>query len=487
MTSHPRPQVSLSRALLACRRALALAPGDPGLHAALGGIYLQLGRFEEAQEACRRALAIDPAHGAALVNLASACQSLEDWDQAESLYLRILAQEPGSATARFNLARLLALTGREAEALPLLDAILSLDPSDGEAHLNRGFALARLGRLTEALAAYELAQACLPDPAEARWNHGILSLLQGDYGKGWAGYEARWSTAGFRPLAPAHPQPLWRGEPFPGRTLLLQAEQGLGDTLMFARFLPRVRALGGRVILEAPKPLLGVLGTCRGLDGVHPGGEPLPGFDLHLPLHSLGRLLCPTLAAIPGEIPYLAVPPEVPHRDALDARLAPSGDLRVGLAWTGNPGHAGNRRRSLPIDLLERLGDVPGIRWYSLQVPAQGLPALPGAADLGPLLADFSDSAHALANLDLLISVDTALVHLAGALGRPAWVLLPCYPDWRWLLERPDSPWYPSLRLYRQPKPGDWATVLARLAGDLERLRREPRPSAPARSHPEDR
>ena len=458
----------LSVTLLACRRALASSPEDPGLLADLGGIYLSMGRSEEALQVCEQALNLSPSHPGARVNAASAHQALGHHETAERLYRQILAVEPTSITARFNLGRVLALTGREAEALEHLDVVLAANPRDGEARLNRGFALARLWRFEEAMAEYDQACVLMPDPAEARWNRGILGLLAGDYQSGWEGYEARWETSHFKALQRGFSQPCWNGEGFPGKTLLVHAEQGFGDTLMFARFLPQARARGGRLILEAPGKLQGVLSTCSGIDQFVMAGGPLPLFDLHLPLHSLGRIFCPDPGALAPLCPYLTVPEQVPRRLELEKLLAPAGNRRIGLVWAGNPGQQADRSRSLDPGFLEVFAKVHGIQWFSLQVGSRGCPPLPGLVDLGPCLGDFSDTAFALSRLDLLITVDTSIAHLAGALGRPAWVLLHHFPDWRWMLDREVSPWYPNLRLYRQTRPGDWGAVLAAVLHDLQ-------------------
>jgi hypothetical protein len=294
-----------------------------------------------------------------------------------------------------------------------------------------------------------------------------LRLLFGEFERGWALYESRLRVPGLIEPERRFREPAWQGGPFPGRTLLLHWEQGFGDTLMFLRYAPRVKALGGTVVVAAQRELADLAGTCAGVDRVVPHGDPLPPFDLQASLLSLPRLLGTTMESIPADIPYLDVPARVPSRTALaEALAAGGGKVRVGLAWAGRPTHLRDAERSIDPALLAPLADLPGVAWYGFQLGDPRLP-LPGMVPLGPLLGSFSDTAYALSGMDLVISVDTALVHLAGALGVPTLVLLAFGPDFRWLLERADSPWYPSLRLYRQPVPGDWATVLRQVVRDL--------------------
>jgi len=263
-------------------------------------------------------------------------------------------------------------------------------------------------------------------------------------------------------------QPRWNGEPFPGKTLLLHYEQGFGDTLMFVRYARRAKALGGLVLLDAQVPLADLVATCPGVDGVIPHGSPLPPFDLQVSLHSLPQVFQTTLDTIPQEIPYLDIPGHVPNRDWVLRTLARSeGQTRIGLVWAGRRTHKDDQQRSLTPASLAALGSVPGVAWHSFQIDSPEQPPLPGLVILDPMLRNFSDTAFALSGMNLLITVDTALAHLAGALGIPTLLLLPFYPDWRWLLGREDSPWYPSMRLYRQTSPGDWDGVLARIVSDL--------------------
>lgn len=312
-----------------------------------------------------------------------------------------------------------------------------------------------------------LASGARADP-KAVWDQSYDTLVRGELVKGWQQYEARWQVPGLIKPERKFTHPRWDGRPFPDQTLLLHYEQGLGDTLMFVRYAPLVKALGGRVVLAAQAQLAEVVATCPGIDTVVPKGTPPPPFDLHCPLLSLPWLFRTDLESIPADIPYLQVPDRVPNRAELDGRLAQSeGQLRIGLAWQGSTAHPRDRERSIPIADLQLLAELPPIAWFSFQREwGQDLP-LAGMEDLGPLLGNFSDTAYALQAMDLLITVDTAIAHLAGALGVPVLLLITHVPDWRWLLEREDSPWYPTMRLYRQPRAGDWYSVLRNVVDDL--------------------
>ena len=318
------------------------------------------------------------------------------------------------------------------------------------------------GALAPAMAAYRRAIALRPDYAEAHNALGQAHLLSGDFAPGWRHCEWRWPDA-----CPPQPLtvPLWRGEDIAGKTVLLFHEQGLGDTVQFVRYVRPVAALGARVVLAVQPPLAALL---RGLPEarVVTAGERLPAVDLQAPLLGVPRLLGTTLATIPAEVPYLRAAADRP-RPWLE-RLAGPG-LKVGVAWAGNPRHLKDSARSIPWEVFRALVVLPGIRVFSLQLGSNA-PLGRGMVDLAPLLGDFADTAAALERLDLCISADTAVAHLAGALGRPLWALLPFMPDWRWLLGRADSPWYPTARLFRQAGPGDWAGVIDQVTTALRRM-----------------
>ena len=267
------------------------------------------------------------------------------------------------------------------------------------------------------------------------------------------------------------PQPLWTGEDLAGKTILLHHEQGLGDTIQFMRYAPLVAARGARIVLELQPALVRLAAGFQGTMEIVAAGSPLPPFDFHCPLLSLPERFATDLATIPVAIPYLV--PETEATARWRRQLAPGAGLKIGLVWAGNPAHQDDRKRSLPLERLMPLLKVPGLRWFSLQVGerAGDIARLPGGmiTDLSQNLTDLAETAAAIANLDLVVAVDTSVVHLAGALGRPVWVLLPFAPDWRWMLGRDDSPWYPSLRLFRQKRPDDWDAVVAKVRRALAR------------------
>jgi hypothetical protein len=383
--------------------------------------------------------------------------------------------KPDFAEGHNNLGLALAERGDFAAAEGCYEQALRLHPRYAEAHTNLGSAFKEQGRLEEALACYELALALDPDAVSTRWNRSLAWLQLGNYAQGWPEYEWRWRRQGTPPRAFA--QPRWDGAPLQGRTILLHGEQGLGDMLQFVRYAPLVKERGGTVLLAAPPGLVSLLSSCPGVERVVPENEALPPFDAHLPLMSLPAVFGTTLATVPAAVPYLAAEPERLAR--WRERLAGVPGFKVGTAWQGNPRHQWDRHRSFPLAQLEPLAHVEGVTLVSLQKgPGSEQLALPGdrfpVLDLGPELdgggAAFVDTAAVMCCLDLMVCCDTAVAHLAGALGVPVWVALAAVVDWRWLLGREDSPWYPTMRLFRQDRLGKWAPVFVRMAAALERL-----------------
>lgn len=304
--------------------------------------------------------------------------------------------------------------------------------------------------------------------ARAIWDHSYETLVRGDWPRGWEEYEARLEVPGLIQPQRNFRTPRWDGSPFPGRTLLLHYEQGLGDTLMFVRYASRVKALGGTVLLAAQAALADLVATCPGLDGVIPKGTPPPPFDIHFPLMSLPWLFRTTVDTIPAEVPYLDLPPRIPNRERLSERLERGREgLRIGLSWQGSASHPRDRERSFPASTFAPFASLPHASFFSFQREAEAELPFPGVEDLGPLLSDFSDSAFAVREMDLIVTVDTALAHLAGALGVPVFLLVTHRPDWRWMEGRTDSPWYPTMRIYRQPRPGVWTPVIESILADL--------------------
>jgi tetratricopeptide (TPR) repeat protein len=416
---------------------LRLRPNDPAVHSDLGISYAQVGKLSEAGVCFRNAL------------------------NANSEY----------AEAHNNLGVVLAKQDQIEEAAANYRQALRVKPNHPEAHHNLGNALRDLGQPEEALAHYQEAVRVKPDHAQAHTNLAMIRLLMGDFEQGWREYEWRWKCPDFPHRSFA--QPGWDGGSLAGRKILLHAEQGLGDTLQFIRYVPLVTKRGGFVIVECPKTLRPLLATCSGIDRLVSYGSPLPGFDTHAPLMSLPLLLGTTLATIPADVPYLNAAPEL--REYWRQELSSIAGLKVGIFWQGDPRHRRDRQRSVPLMRFAPLAQLAGVKLCSLQEGPGSDQQGEAAArfpviDMASRFQNFGDTAAALVNLDLVITVDSAVAHCAGALGVPVWLLLPYGPDWRWLLEREDSPWYPTMRLFRQKAAGDWDGVFARVAAELSGL-----------------
>ncbi|BAI72378.1 TPR repeat-containing protein [Azospirillum sp. B510] len=497
-------------------RALRLLPDLADAHANSSGALRRLGRTDAALAAAGRALALAPDHAGALANRAAALLSHGDAPAAERCARRSLRLDARSPIAHATLAAALAARRRWAESEAAARASLSIDRGIGEAWEVLGAVLAKLGRFAdsldafaqaerlrpgpslwaargtalvamarpaEAVAEFERALAVRPQDAGLHWNSGFARLMAGDYEGGWPEFDWRRQDDRAEPPWRHFVQPVWRGEPLEGRRILLYAEQGLGDTLQFLRYVPLVAARGGRVVLEVQRPLLPLMPGLEGAEQVIARGDPLPPFDLECPLMSLPRAFAGGLDSLPAAVPYLR--PDARRVDRWRDRLGPRRHLRVGIVWAGNPRFPGDAERSPGLSGLRPLLDVPGCRVHALQM-GPGRADLTGAGrtgtdrtgaalpdgfiDLGPEITDFADTAAIMANLDLVVSSCTGPAHLAGALGVPLWLALPYSPDWRWLTGRDDSPWYPTARLFRQPAPGDWPAVARRMAAELAAL-----------------
>lgn len=326
-------------------------------------------------------------------------------------------------------------------------------------------------RFDEALASYEKALAIQPDFADAHFCESDLWLLIGDFARGWPKYEWRWNSTLFPSAARHFALPPWLGtEPLDGKTILLHSEQGLGDTIQFCRYVPLVAKRGARIILEVEKSLVGLMRNLSGVAEVIAKGEPLPSFELHCPLASLPLAFATRLETIPADVPYLSIP--LPCSERWQRKLAQISGLRVGISWAGNPNFRNDHNRSIGLQSLSPLLSHPTAQFVSLQKDLRVgdlelLQNHPQVIHLGAEIGSFVDTAAIISMLDLVISSDTSVVHLAGALGSPIWTLLPHAPDWRWLLDRDDSPWYPTMRLFRQPVPGDWRSVIAAVRAAL--------------------
>ena len=455
-------------------RVLEIKPGHVDALYNQGSVLRKLGRHEEALKCFERVLAVRADHSRAHNNRGTALEALERIDEALLAYDRALVLDPQFAEAHNNRANVLQKLRRYEEAVASYERALTINPVFAEVLNNRGNALAALGRHREALQSVGQAIAVSPDYVNAQWNEALLRLRLGDFAGGLEKYEWRWKRTHGPKTQRHYPQPLWLGQPpVAGKTILLHHEQGLGDTIQFARYAPLLVERGARVVLEVQPPLKPLLSSLGEGITVLGNGEPLPAFDLHCPVMSLPLAFRTEPASIPARVPYLAAPAErlAQWRDRLPPRMG----LRVGLAWSGSTVHAADRDRSMALAQFGPLLQMPNVTFVSLQKDLRDgdvefAASQPRLLDLREHLGDYGDTAALVEQLDLVISVDTSVAHLAGALAKPVWVLLPLCPDWRWLIGRADNPWYPTARLFRQPRVGDWESVIAQVGQALSQL-----------------
>jgi tetratricopeptide (TPR) repeat protein len=496
----------LAEAIAAFEKAIELAPESPESHNNLASALNAAGRYDEALVSCKVALAYRPDFLEAFNNRGNAEAGLGLLPQAVASYRHVLARQPDNSDALYNLGGALIQQGDMDEAVNCYRLAVRLDPESPEKQFNLGNALLAAGdldgaegafrmaiarrpeygdainnlgsvlqaqgRLDEAEAAFRQALVADPNGADIHWNLAVLYLQKGDYAQGWREYEWRWRNPEFAAHVRSFKEPFWDGEALAGKTILLHAEQGFGDSIQFARYAPLVAKRGGKVIVECPGPLTSLLATLDGVDGVLRRGDALPAVDVQSPLMSLPRIFGTTLDTVPAEIPYLSVP----KGKTADGRLTNASGLKVGFVCSGSRTRRDNRTRSFDPAQMAMLLDVQGVTFFSLQTDAPDAALDPAIVDLGPTLKDFGDTAAAVEALDLVISVDTALAHLAGAMGKPVWALLSFAPGFLWMLEREDTPWYPTARLFRQPEWGDWQTVFYDVKAALRDLVRERKP-----------
>ena len=427
------------------------------------------GHLDAALADFEKALEIQPDYAQAWNNRGVVLQAQLRWDEAATSYVRAIAAQPDLGQAHYNLGNALRALGRFEEAITSYDAAIALEADAAHAFNNRGLALQELQRSAQAIASYDAAIAIQANYADAYWNKAIELLLCGDFAQGWKLYEWRWQRDAFTSRKRDFAQPLWLGDAtLVGKTVLLHAEQGLGDSIQFCRYAREVQALGAHVLLEVPRPLMALFASLEGVSQVIEKGAPLPRFDYHCPLLSLPLAFQTQLENLPGRTPYLAS--TAPQRDRWQRRLGPRTQPRVGLVWSGNALDKNDLQRSMRLqDLLPYLStDFEFICLQKEMRPAdQDAIQTSRIRFFGAQIEDFSDTAALCDLVDLVISVDTSVAHLAGALGKPTWILLPYAPDWRWMLHRDDSPWYPSVRLYRQTQERAWPPVLERMRSDL--------------------
>ncbi|HEY8749453.1 MAG TPA: tetratricopeptide repeat protein [Tepidisphaeraceae bacterium] len=492
-------------ACAAYRRAAELSPQLAEAYFHLGNALKRQKRMCEAAEAYGHALAARPSYAEALHNLGMVFEEESRWEDAVAAFRQVVKLRPSLQSAFHGLGLSLRAMGKLEDAIVALRQAVALDPNSFDSLILLADCVQQFGTNQEALGLYRQALVLRPDNPltlvkcgdildrgqnpdaamkmfsraleilpnypEAVLNRAICLLRQGQFEEGWKGYDARWHIQKRLYDREAIQQPLWNGEDLRDRRLLLHLEQGMGDSIQFARYIPLLVGQGARVIVRCPPALLRLFSENLGVQQVLTKDEPLPDFDFHLPLLSVPRVMGTTLDTIPAQVPYL-----LPSADLVEhwrSRLSSdSSKIRIGLAWAGSPTHGHDRIRSMPFAEFAPLRSVRHASFYSLQVglgrnqiteSAGGLPV----TDLGDELHDFADTAAAMMNLDLVVSVDTAVAHLAGALGRTTWLLLPHSFEWRWLLKRSDSPWYPTMRIYHQNHPGDWTSVMREVVAEL--------------------
>jgi len=461
----------LEEGIIQCRKAVELNPNLSEAYSNLALLLKDKGEIEEAIEMCHRSLEINPRNLNALNNLGNTLQDKQELGMAIEVYQKILEENPNNPKALGNLANALQKQDNLELAIEAYNKALEIQPNYALAYNNLGNAYLRKGDVELAIQSYQNAIDSDPEYAEARFHIGMAYLLTGDLIKGFEYYEYRWQMEEFTTKngKPQFPQKQWKGEDLQNKTILLFNEQGLGDRIQFIRYASYIKSLGGTVLYECPKLFLRLFVTYKDIDILIPEGSPLPQFDYYIPLQSIPAIAKTNLDNIPNSIPYL-FPPIDENQNLID-KIKSQTKLKVGLVWASSLTHKTSPKRSIPLILLQDLINIDSIQFFSLQKEmkeeeADLLKSL-NIIDLKDELRDFADTATAINQLDLVISVDTAVAHLTGAMGKPLWLLLPFMPDWRWMLNRDDSPWYPTVKLFRQPKPQDWLTVLQNVRSSL--------------------
>lgn len=465
----------IGEAEAAYRKAVGLRPADPKARRLLGVILARKDKFDEAIAEHREAIRLRPSLHDAHNDLGITLARLNRFEEAAESYRKAIECRPNYAEAMSNLGNALRNLGQFAESLECYQKAIALKPNYADAHNNMGITYAEVGRFREAAAAYTECLKLRPNHVDAHMNRALTWLRDGDLARGWAEYEWRWKKRQVspRPLI----QPYWNGFPLKGMRILLVTEQGLGDTMQFIRYAPILKAQGATVVFECPEKLLKILGRTPGIDEVIPQGQPLPDYDFHIPLLSIPGLVGTSLETIPADVPYIHPDPDLIEKWRRE--FAGVREFKVGINWQGNPKYAGDRHRSIPLKCYESLAKVPGVKLYSLQKNAgheqlkemgERIPVV----DLGPRLDEssnpFMDTAAVMKNLDLFITSDTAVAHLAGSLGVPIWMATSVAAGWQWMTGREDSPWYPTMRMFRQTTLLEWDPVFERIARELTTL-----------------
>jgi tetratricopeptide (TPR) repeat protein len=457
-------QKNYAGAIATLERARTERPASAEVHFALGSALIATSQAEPAAASFQRAVELKPDWAQAWSHLGHAQGAMRRYDEAEATLRHALTFPTYRADTLNHLGVISTARGRPTDAIEFHLEAIKCNPRFFQSWSNLGNALRALNQLDEALVAYRQSLAIEPKNAFVKFNIAIVHLLQGKLTPdAWLKYEYRWVTLNSNPQRD-FTQPLWRGEEsLAGKSILLYAEQGLGDTINFIRYAATLAALGATVHVEVQRPLKEILRSTPGCASIIGWGEPLPPFDFHCPLLSVPLALRTSLETIPAPYAYLAAPPD--RAAKWTAQLGAKGKFRVGFVWRGNPKHANDLNRSIALEQFRGVFAATDCEFVSLQVgpnetESATLAAHANVTDPTSQIADFSDTAALIAQLDLVLAVDTSVAHLAAALGKPTWVLLPFSPDWRWLLDRDDSPWYPTVRLFRQPALGEWDPVL---------------------------
>ena len=466
------------------RRAISLDGRAPIFHLSLGNVLSAQGK-SEAMESFRQALRLEPRLTEAHYNLANELLRTDRIDESVFHYQEALRIKPDFAEGHYNLGKAYEKLDKLAEAEASYRRALERNPHYFDAWFNLAISLSDQCKLEDAERCYQQALAMRPDHVDSHWNLSLVWLLAGNLKEGWQKYEWRLQQPKYQFLQPRRNR--WQGEEAPDKTLLVRAEQGLGDVIQFIRFLPLVKPRVGRLLFECQPSLTRLFQNFSGIDQIYSRkadlSPPDVPYDMDFPLLSLPGILGVTLDSIPARVPYIL--PEKNRVEEWKQRIPPDpGQIKIGIVWAGHVGHKGNSKRSTSLSSWAPLAGIPGVTFFSLQVgeaagEAQNPPPGMNLLDLTDSIEDFADTAAFISLLDMVISVDTAVAHLAGAMGKPVWTLLPFTPDWRWLLGRKDTPWYPTMRLFRQRVPGEWKSVFEEMASSLRevsRLRESPIP-----------
>ncbi len=464
---------NLDEAIANYHEAIILKPDNAKAHSNLGTALKKQNRLEEAEKSHNLAIRLKPDYAEAHNNLGTTLQALSKLEEAIQSYRKAIMLKPNYAEAHYNFGNALKEQSKFAEAFLSYKRAITIKPDHVEAHNNMGITLQEQGEFMEAVEIFNNAIELKPDYADAYFNRSLISLLKENFKGGWQDYEWRLRTNNY--ALRTFQQPMWDGSPLNGKTILVHTEQGLGDNIQFVRYLPLIQAQGGRVIFECLPSLINLLRNCAGIDKIierTSSGDGTVQFDVQVPLLSLPGIFNTTLDNIPSKKPYIT--PDTTYVTKWKNQLGNnSKSFKIGLVWASNPENKKIfLKKSFKLNDFKALSAIQGLSLYSLQKgpassevhnPPKGMKII----NLDQELSDFADTAAAIVNLDLVISIDTSVAHLAGSIGKPVWTLLPFVPDWRWMLEKDDSPWYPSMRLFRQTKLNDWTEVFEKVKNAL--------------------